>query len=92
MRITCGEHTIDVLYVVVLGQVTGKAAMPRKGVIMRILTKEYLEKLKRSEAYQMIVNTPPPDLTKARKDAEIFARWIAREHRKERLAMESRGA
>ena len=54
---------------------------------MRILTKEYLEKLKRSEAYQMIVNTPPPDLTKARKDAEIFARWIAREHRKERLAI-----
>lgn len=66
--------------------------MPRKGVIMRIVTKEYLEKLKRSEVYQMIVNTPPPDLTKARKDAEIFARWIAREHRKERLAMESRGA
>ena len=61
-------------------------------LIMRILTKEYLEKLKKSEAYQMIVNTPPPDLTKARKDAEIFARWIAREHRKERLAMESRGA
>ena len=48
--------------------------MPRKGVIMRIVAKEYLEKLKRSEVYQMIVNTPPPDLTKARKDAEIFAR------------------
>jgi hypothetical protein len=64
--------------------------MPRKGIIMRILTKEYLEKLKRSEAYQMIVNTPPPDLIKARKDAEIFARWIAREHRKERLLCRER--
>lgn len=63
----------------------------QKGVVMRILTKEYLEELKRSEAYQMIVNTPPPDLSKARRDAEIFARWIAREHKKERLAMASRG-
>ena len=69
-----------------------EAAVPQKGVTMRILTKEYLEKLRSSEAYQMIVNTPPPDLTKARKDAEIFARWIAHEHRKERLVLESQGA
>ena len=39
---------------------------------------------KSSEVYQKIVNTPPPDLSKVYKDAESFARWIAREHKKER--------
>lgn len=51
---------------------------------MRVLTKELLTEMEKDEVYHIIMNTPPPDLAIARKDAEIFARWIAREHRKER--------
>jgi len=51
---------------------------------MRVFTKELLDAIEKDEVYRVIMNTPPPDLTLARKDAKIFARWIAQEHRKER--------
>lgn len=56
---------------------------------MRVLTKELLAEMEKDEVYHIIMNTPPPDLAVARKDAEIFARWIAREHRKERDRLRS---
>jgi len=31
------------------------------------------------------MNTPPPDFSARRKEADEFARWIAREHKKRRL-------
>ncbi len=55
---------------------------------MRYMTKEQLQELERNKVYQMIMNTPPPDHTALRRDAEIFARWIAREHKKERARLQ----
>ena len=51
---------------------------------MRFFTKELLDEMKKDKVYRIIMDTPPPDLTLARKDAKIFARWIAQEHHKER--------
>ena len=35
----------------------------------------------------LIMNAPPPDHTVLNRDAEIFAKWIARIHKKERARM-----
>ena len=51
---------------------------------MRIITPEYEALLRKNRVYQLIMNTPPPDLSHLRREAEAFARWIAREHKKER--------
>ena len=51
---------------------------------MRVFSKELLAEMENDKVYHIIMNTPPPDLALARKDAKIFARWIAQEHRKER--------
>lgn len=54
---------------------------------MRVFSKELLAEMENDKVYHIIMNTPPPDLTLARKDARIFARWIAQEHRKERALL-----
>ena len=51
---------------------------------MRFFTKELLDEMKKDKVYRIIMDTPPPDLTLARRNAKIFARWIAQEHHKER--------
>ena len=51
---------------------------------MRVLTKEQYDEIRRSKVYQMIMNEPPPDHTALNRDAESFAKWIARIHKKER--------
>ncbi len=55
-----------------------------KEFAMRFFTKELLDEMEKDKVYRVIMDTPPPDLTLARKDAKIFARWIAQEHHKER--------
>ena len=54
---------------------------------MRVLTKEQYDEIRRSKVYQMIMNEPPPDHTALNRDAETFAKWIARIHKKERERM-----
>ena len=54
---------------------------------MRIITQELREALNKNKAYRLIVNTPPPDFSALRKEADDFARWIAREHKKERASL-----
>ena len=51
---------------------------------MRVLTKEQYDEIRSSKVYQMIMNEPPPDHTALNRDAETFAKWIARIHKKER--------
>ena len=51
---------------------------------MRVLTKEQYDEIRRSKVYQMIMNEPPPDHSALHRDAEVFAKWIARIHKKER--------
>ncbi len=54
---------------------------------MRILTPEYISTLQSNKDYIRLINTPPPDLSSVRKEAEVFSRWIAREHKRERANM-----
>lgn len=51
---------------------------------MRVFTKEEMDTLQKNHAYRLIMNRPAPDMSELRKEAETFARWIAREHKKER--------
>ena len=51
---------------------------------MRVFTKEEMDTLQKNPAYRLIMNRPAPDMSELRKEAETFARWIAREHKKER--------
>lgn len=55
---------------------------------MRIITKEMQEAINKNEAYRFIMATPPPDFTVLQREADSFARWIAREHSKERSQMD----
>ena len=66
----------------------GIIGIANKGDIMRVFTKEQYEALQSNKIYRMIMDAPPPDFTFLYKEAETFARWIAREHRKERMAMQ----
>ena len=43
-----------------------------------------MDTLQNNPAYRLIMNRPAPDMSELRKEAETFARWIAREHKKER--------
>ena len=54
---------------------------------MRVLTKEQYDEIRSSKVYQMIMNEPPPNHTALNRDAETFAKWIARIHKKERERM-----
>lgn len=58
---------------------------------MRVITPKLREVLNRNKAYRLIVNTPPPDFSALRKEADDFARWIAREHKKERALLARAG-
>ncbi len=53
---------------------------------MRTMSIEQLDELRRYSAYRLIEDTRRPDHTVLRRDAERFARWIARKHDKERRA------
>ena len=55
---------------------------------MRIITDEMQEAINRNEAYRLIMSTPPPDFTALQREADSFAKWIAREHRKERAKLD----
>ena len=59
---------------------------------MRIITKELQEAMKKDETYRILMNTPPPDFTALQREADSFARWIAREHSKERARMDKEHA
>ena len=50
---------------------------------MRLITKEMQEAINRNKAYRLIMSTPPPDFTSLQREADSFAKWIAREHCKE---------
>lgn len=54
---------------------------------MRVITQELRDALSKNKTYKLIVNTPPPDFSALRKEADEFARWIAREHKKERATL-----
>ena len=51
---------------------------------MRTISLEQLEEFKKHPAYRVIADARRPDHTALRRDAEQFARWIARQHKKER--------
>ena len=53
---------------------------------MRAITFEQMNDIQRSETYRLIVDRPKPDHTLLRKEAERFAKWIARQHDKERAS------
>ena len=40
--------------------------------------------MRSSKVYQMSMNEPRPDHTALNRDGEVFAKWIARIHKKER--------
>ena len=50
---------------------------------MRVFTQEQMNEIQNNQAYRLIMNSPP-DMSNLRREAATFARWIAREHRKER--------
>ena len=54
---------------------------------MRLITKEMQEAMNKDEAYRFLMATPPPDFTALQREADSFAKWIAREHRKERAKL-----
>ena len=51
---------------------------------MRTITPELLRELEKNKFYRFFVDTPRPDHARLRHESEIFERWIAREHAKER--------
>lgn len=53
---------------------------------MRTMSIEQLDELRRHPAYRLIEDARRPDHTALRREAERFARWIARKHDKERRA------
>lgn len=53
---------------------------------MRALTFEQMHIIQQSETYRLIVDRPKPDHSLLRKEAERFAKWIARQHDKERAS------
>ncbi len=55
---------------------------------MRIVTPEYLEKLKNgNSAYATIINTPRPDFTELHRMNKEFEKWILAEQEKDRKIM-----
>ena len=55
---------------------------------MRIVTPEYLEKLKNgNSAYATIINTPRPDFTELHRMSMEFEQWILKEQEKDRKIM-----
>ena len=54
---------------------------------MRIITQDLREAMSKNKTYKLIVNTPPPDFSALRKEADEFARWIAREHKQVRALL-----
>ncbi|MCR4952715.1 MAG: hypothetical protein K6A43_01455 [Treponema sp.] len=56
---------------------------------MRIVTPEYLEKLKNgNSAYATIINTPRPDFTELHRQSKEFEKWILAQQRKEKKIMQ----
>lgn len=51
---------------------------------MRVSAKEQYDEIRRSTVYQTIMNEPMPDHAESNGNAEAFAKWIARMHKKER--------
>lgn len=51
---------------------------------MRCISKEYLEMLNNSPAWNFIKNTPRPDFTELDKEVAHFEKWIKKEHEKDR--------
>lgn len=54
---------------------------------MRTPSKEFLEKLNQSEAYQFIVNHPKPDFTELDKDNEKFEKEMLEAQSEDRKKM-----
>jgi hypothetical protein len=56
---------------------------------MRIVTPEYLERLKNgNSAYATIINTPRPDFTELHRQSKEFEKWILAQQRKEKKIMQ----
>lgn len=53
---------------------------------MRAITFEQMNEIQQSETYRLVVDRPKPDHSLLRKEAERFAKWIARQHDKERAS------
>ena len=51
---------------------------------MRTITPELMKELEKNKFYRFFVDAPRPDYTRLKRESEIFERWIAREHAKER--------
>ena len=60
---------------------------------MRTMTPELLNELEKNKFYRYFVDAPRPDHARLKREAEIFERWIARKHAKERrMVREARSA
>ena len=51
---------------------------------MRTITPELLRELETNKFYRFFIDAPLPDHSRLKRESEIFERWIAREHAKER--------
>ena len=51
---------------------------------MRTITPEIESELEKNKFYRFFVDAPQPDYTRLKRESELFERWIAREHAKER--------
>ena len=51
---------------------------------MRTMTSERMREIRDNPIFRRIAELGHPDHTALKREAEIFARWIARQHRKER--------
>ena len=58
----------------------------RVGFKMRIMTSEQLSEIRNSPVFRSLAAKGRPDFSALKKEADSFAKWIARQHKKEREA------
>ena len=57
------------------------------GVLMRIVTDELLEKIQNDQVYKLLTGASRCEDARLVKESEIFEKWIAGVHRRERAAI-----
>jgi len=54
---------------------------------MRVFTEEQRKMMENSAMFKLLSASRPPDRTKLEKESSTFARWISRQHAKERARL-----
>jgi len=50
---------------------------------MRLVTETHKSAMAGNRVYCLILHSPPPDLSKVKRDALTFSRWISTTHKRE---------